>query len=213
MAKIRALSPEQAKRTLVQRLSPLTDRLRQIPVNMGTRPIRCFLVWTRWSGQEAGSGTESVFHKTEILPTPRVRSLDRISITLFAAGTLPVGSVVVDLISASLFTTDNLLGHAIPGMNPAKRNNGNAPLPDPGAAALGELPVPGTEFDRILEPMDFYWELVEDGRGDNPAWRSKFRPASIPHRDACCIHHTLILERVGQDNLRNGQSAIGLGVR
>jgi hypothetical protein len=175
------LTPDQAKRTLAQRLGTLGDNLRQLATNFGVRPYRCFLVWTHWGGAERGEGMEREVKRIEVLPTPRVTSLDNLSFSFFHAGTLPVGSVRVDRISVVRFSYDILTGKM----------------------------VPTPHEDHIPEPYDFFWEIIEDGRGDNPALRSKFRVMSYPVRRAGKLDWTLMLERVSEDNNRYGQSQIG----
>lgn len=193
MPKIRPLSPEKAANTLAHRLARKADRLRQLAVNVGVRPYRVFLTWTYWdAGTERGEGDEKLYRRIEILPTPRVTSLDSVSFSIFHAGTLPVGSVKVDRISASAFTEDMLLGKAFP----------DDPLPF--GEKLGEKHIP--------EPYEFFYEIVEDGRGDNPAKRNRFRPLNRPFRRAGKLDFTIMLERSGQDRTRDDKSAVGTGL-
>ena len=48
------------------------DDIRQLAADVGARPYRVFLVRTRWSGRERGSGVESVISEDEVIPTPKV---------------------------------------------------------------------------------------------------------------------------------------------
>jgi hypothetical protein len=141
---------------------------------------------------ERGEGNELIYARLEILPTPRVTSLDRLSFSLYHAGTIPVGSVKVDRISVVQFTEDVLLGKALP----------NNPLP------FGE----SEQEKHIPQPYEFFWEIVEDGRGDNPPKRQRFRPMNKPERRAGKLDYTIMLERVSQDRTRDDQSSIGLGL-
>jgi hypothetical protein len=195
MAKIRALTPEQAKRTLVNRFGRRADRLRQIATNKGVRPYRVFLTWTKWgvtSEDERGDGKEVLVRQIEILPTPRVRSLDNLSFSIQHAGVIPVGSLRVDRISIHRFTEDVLLGVAYP----------DDPLP------FGE----DAREKHIPQPYEFFYEVVEDGRGDNPPKRRRFRPMNTPHREAGGVHWTIMLERVSQDRTRDNKSGMGTGL-
>jgi hypothetical protein len=192
VARIRPLSPEQAKRTLANKLGPLGDRIRQLATNFGVRPYRCYLTWTKWTGLERGEGTENLYRRIEILPTPRVTSLDSLSFSLAHAGVIPAGSFRLDRISVATFTEDILLGRAFP----------DNPLP------FGESP----QEKHIPEPFEFFYEIQEDGRGDNPAKRSRFRPMNRPMRRAGKLDWTLMLERVSIDRTRLDQSAIGTGL-
>jgi hypothetical protein len=183
MPKIRPLTPGQAGKTLAHKLGVgLVPRLRQLATNFGIRPYRCFLVWGKWTGEERGEGFDVELLRMEILPTPKVENLDALTFSLVNAGTLPVGSVRVSQIS-SYFTYDQLKG----------------------------LMVPVQHEDQVPEPYEFYWEVVEDGRGDNPPVRAKFRPASVPFRRAGKPDWTVILERISEDNLRSGANATGTG--
>jgi hypothetical protein len=192
--RIRALSPHEARRTLANRLGPLGDRLRQIATNLGVRPYRVFLTWTVWQGGgpvERGEGTEKLLQRIEILPTPRVQSLDSLSFSLAHAGVIPIGSFRVDRITERL-TEDVLLGKAFPWN----------PLP------FGESP----QEKHIPEPYEFFWEVWEDGRGDDPPKHSRFRPMNRPMRRAGKLDWTIMLERASIDRTRLDQSAIGTGL-
>jgi hypothetical protein len=177
MPRIGPLTPAQAKATLAQRLGRVADNVRQIATILGARPYRVFLVWTKWSGQERGEGQEAEIRRVEILPTPRVANLDAITFSLYHAGTLPVGSVKVDRISVVSFSSDLLTGNY----------------------------VPAEHEDFIPEPYEFMYEVVEDGRGDNPPTRSRFRLLSFPFRRATQVDWTIMLERVGEDRNRYAQ--------
>jgi hypothetical protein len=192
MSRIRALSPERARRTLANRLAPVGDRVRQIATRLGVRPYRVFLTWTQWTGPERGEGTENLYARLEILPTPRVQSLDKLAFSLYHAGTITVGSVQVDRISLVQFTEDVLRGKSFP----------NNPLP------FGENP----QEKHIPQPYEFFWEIVEDGRGDDPPKRERFRLMNRPMRQAGKLQWVCWLERTSLDRTRQDQSAIGLGL-
>jgi hypothetical protein len=166
------------KRTLVQRFVRVADNLRQLNTQFGARPYRTFLVWTKWSGGARGQGDEQVLLELELLPTPKVMSMDGVAFSIFHAGTLPVGSVKLTEVSMA-YTNDQLTGHLVPG--------------------LGHV-------DQIPSPYDFFYEVREDGRGDNPPQRLKFRLLNFPTMDAENVQWTLMLERVSEDRGRDGQS-------
>jgi|HubBroStandDraft_4_1064222.scaffolds.fasta_scaffold128350_3 hypothetical protein len=199
--KPRALDPHQARESLAHRLAPRVDRLRQRVVRAGLRPYRVALVWTRWAGQERGEGQERPLGRIEILPSPKVTSLDNVAYRLFSGGTLPVGSVRITEISA-LYTSDQLRGLAVPTPEFIARND----PPRPESAAC----LPPRLDDRGLpDPLDFYWEVWEDGRGDDPAERMKFRLMAVPMRMAGGVQWAALLERVSVDALRDGTSVSG----
>lgn len=170
MPRIRSLTPQQAKRTLAHRLGGRIDRIRQIATNLGIRPYKVFLTWVSWSGEDRGSGTETLFKRQEILPVPRVTNIETQSLTPFSAGVLPIGQIRLDLISVVSYTEDQLSG----------RLSGQ---------------------DDIPANLDFFYEIVEDGRGDNPAYRHKFRLATQPYRKAGGVYFIVMLERIGGSDL------------
>lgn len=170
MPKPRPLSPQEAKRTLVARLGLTADRVRQIATNLGARPYRVFLLWTRATGEERGEGTDVVMKRIEILPTPVVESLEAITRGPFAGGAYPVGSMRLREVSTS-FDATTLTG---------KR------LPD------------GTRVDAIPEPWDFWYEILEDGRHELDPEPMKFRLLAPPVNDAENLQWVIGLERVEQ---------------
>jgi hypothetical protein len=178
MPRIRSLTALQAKATLAHRLARVGDAVRQLNTTLGIRPYRCFLTHTRWTGTERGEGEELLVRQVEILPTPRVDSLDKVAFSLFAAGTLPVGSIQVSEISAGSFTEDELTGQMVPVPN--------------------EDEVPG--------PYVFFYEVVEDGRGDPNPVRNRFRLLTKPFRRAGKLDFTVMLEREDYDRDRANRS-------
>lgn len=170
------LTPTQAKKTLAAKFGPKIDRIRQLATKLGVRPYRVFLVWEQSSGSERGSGVETEVQRIEILPTPKVDSLDAVMMDPRFAGSLPVGSIRVSRVSSS-FTEDLLRG---------KRDHRSIP-----------------------DDISFFYEVVEDGRGDDLPVRMKYRLASTPVRRAGKVDWLLILERISEDNSRTGQSQLG----
>lgn len=199
MPKPRPLSPTEAAHTLAHRLGPRVDRVRQIATKLGIRPYHVFLVWEKWSGEERGEGDENVIARLELLPTPKVESIDAISLRLYSAGVLPVGSIRVRRIS-TLYTQDQLTGLVIPTQAFLKKNN------PPTLTSASSLPA---HKDHVDEPYEFFWLIQEDGRGDNPPLQWKYRISSTPYRKAGGVHWEVILERISEDNDRMGRSQIG----
>ena len=192
MARIRPLTPREAVNTFTNRIGRVADSSRQLATNLGLRSYRCFLTWTRWTGEERGEGREELFARVEILPTPRVLSIDSTSFSLFHGGTMPEGSLRVERISVCRFTEDILLGKALP----------HEDLP------FGE----SAKEKHVPQPFEFFWEVVEDGRGDCPAKRARFRPMNRPFRRAGSVDWTIVLERTSMDRTRDDESAIGTGL-
>lgn len=196
MPKPRPLTPEQARRSFANRFAPRADRLRQIAVKFGVRPYRVALVWTKWGGPERGRGREIEIGRTEILPTPLVRGLDNVQRMFFSGGLLPVGSIRVTEISA-LFTQDQLTGLAVP------RDACDAEsLTPPRLDEAKRLQRPSVQS--LPEPLDFFWEVFEDGRGDNPSDKTRYRLSAWPMRNAEQVSWECLLERVSNDPNRDG---------
>jgi hypothetical protein len=237
----------------------IADNLRQIATDKGIRPYRVFLTWTRWTGVERGQGDEVLIRRAEILPTPRVTSIDNQTNAAMHAGVMPVGSLRVDRISVVSFTRDVLMGKAFPGdavtvHDPALPQGeacsypgipGRVPVggaagagirpPDPGPdmpplpsgqamvvvqgatrpVVYSPDPLPFGEDRRekhIPEPVDFYYEVVEDGRHDSPAKRMRFVPMGEPALRAGMVDWTITIERSSSDRTRQDKSAIGEGI-
>lgn len=203
MAKpIRPLAPGEARRTLAHRFSRRADRLRQLSTRFGLRSDRVFLVWTEYTGERRGEGDERVIARLEILPTPRVSDQTSVQFAPFSAGVLPVGSVIVDRISAQ-FTEDVLMGKRIP---------------DEAIPSGADIP----------QPHDFFYEIISDDRdqydpagcgpvneqmtlrrGGSVLPRARFRIAGQPERNEGGVEFKVALERISEDFNYDGSSNIG----
>jgi hypothetical protein len=173
----------------------LADSIRQIATNLGARPHRVFLNWTQWTGEERGDGNEILLLRREVLPTPRVDNLDAVTFSVFHAGTIPAGSVKVTEISLATFTEDQLRG--LDSTDPA---TGKQVVP---TAAVN------LDGGGLLEPYDFFFEVVEDGRGDPKPERMRYRLLSKPFRRATKLDWLIMLERSSQDRTRGDRSVFG----
>jgi len=177
----RLLTPGEAKGSLAQRLIPLVDRLRfRTSVRLGLRPYNVFLVWGKWTGSERGEGASKEVRRVAIVPAPKIDDLSAITLDPRSGGVLPSGSIRVSRISGA-FTRDELVG----------------------------LWVPEQNEDSIPEPYEFYWEVVEDGRGDALPQRQKFRIMAAPQRRPGQVDWSVMLERVSEDNGRDGKPQTG----
>lgn len=191
MPKPRPLRPEEARRTLAHRLGTRVDRVRQLSTRFGLRPYRVFLTWTKAEGALVGRGDEAVITRVEILPTPRVTDMSALARRPWSVGILPEGTVRVDRVSV-LFTADNLSGLVIPD--------------DPPRRVPGGQRVSGTALVPKTDPqVDFFYEIVEDGRGDELPRRDRFRLFGQPYRDAGSISWTILLEAASDPTDRAGQ--------
>jgi len=192
-------SPQAAKHTLANRFTRLADRVRQLNTRFGLRSRRVFLVWTKWTGAVRGEGNEKVINVVELLPTPKVSDLTAISRNVMAQGTVPTGSIRVEQISAGAFTEDQLRGLTIPGISPMAPNG-----------TIG-APVNPVGLNRNSNPrIDFWYEVVEDGRGDNPAFRQRYRLLNGPTRQEGRLQWVVGLERASEERDRLGIPQIDL---
>ena len=179
MPRPRPLNPFEAHRTLANRLTGQVDRLRQFSTKFGLRPYRVFLVWTRFDGEERGEGTERLLAKVEILPTPKVGELTSLQNLGFSAGSLSTGSLRVDNISSG-FTLAQLTGLQVPGQ--------------------------GQQADMPAD-VDFFYELVEDGRGGDRPVPLRMRLAAQPVRLPGNVSWTVVLEKQEEALQADGRPA------
>lgn len=199
----RPLTPGLARRSLAQRTAGIADRVRQrVSVHLGMRPYRVFLTWTKSgasSRSERGDGHTDVLERVEILPIPRVQDLTAINARSWSVGTVPEGSIRVDRVSAATFTEDVLRGLRIPKLV------GQGP-PHQGFDSRG----PGGD-QQFARWADFFYEVVEDGRGDDPAYRRRFRLLGDPFRDVDGQQWVVLLQRADRDMKRDGTPPDGGG--
>lgn len=231
-SRIGPLTAHQARTSLAHRLTARVDRLRQRLTSAGLRSDRVFLVWTTFSGAHRGEGEETEVARVELLPTPRVSDMTAVNFNPFSAGILPNGVIRVDRVSGRM-TEDQLRGLAIPlgadgAPPPATCAGGVQPHPsdttpsgDSGELVNNGIPILSTYclLDQSIigpggalcfeEPNDFFYEVVADGRGDDPAGRLKFRLFSNPWRNEGGFEWVLMLERVSEDRNVEGASLLG----
>lgn len=196
----RLLTATEASQTLVARLGPTVNRLRQRLTNFGLRPYEVYLVWTRWTGPERGEGSEVILKRVPILPSPKVEDLTSVSLQFYSGGTLPVGSVRVTEIPPTMAqdTLSGLTVPADPAASFASQAAGRGPV-DPSKASLAA--------GEVVDPYEFFWEIVDDGRSNEGRLpvRRRFRPLSKPFRRAEQFDWAIVLERVSEDMKPNGQ--------
>jgi hypothetical protein len=167
--------------------------LRQLATRFGIRSTRVFLVWTRWTGEYRGEGDEYEVARVEMLPAPKVSPDTAVQGQPYSAGKLPVGMLTVNLISLR-FTREMLQGRVMPS-----NNEGANKVVAPKRAS----------DDARDEPVDFFWELVEDGRGDTPPLRDRYRVLGEPSRDEGNVCWVATIERASEDHTRSGNTKIG----
>jgi len=100
---------------------------------------------------------------------------------------------LVDQISAGAYTIDQLRGLEIPGI-----------MPEAPRASRGEY-VEGTAEDPKTDPqIDFYYELVEDRRGDPEVDYDRYRLLGGPDRKEGSLYFSVNIERASEDDDRQG---------
>lgn len=174
------LPPSRVSHTLLARLSApggVVDRARQRATDIGARPYRVFVVWERFSGEHRGEGQELLIARHELLPTPMV-DFGGLNRQWFLIGVWPTGTARVTEVAPS-YTQDELEGRVMPGGHAVPRKDG--------------------------ERVSFFYEVVQDGRGDDPAARARFRLGNVPSFEADNAQWSLTLERTSGDLGRNGQ--------
>lgn len=186
MPKIRPLTPGEARNTIAHRFAKVADKLRQLNTNFGIRPYRVFLVWQLWNGSERYEGDPVQTIECELLPTPLVATLDAVALDPRSAGVLPMGMMRLSEVSVDRYTRDRLRGIDIPGLG---------------------------RFEHIPQLWSFFYEVREDGRGDCPPWRMKYKLANEPHRMADNMMWQFGIERISEDRERDGRSAYLSGDR
>lgn len=188
--KIKPLTPREGRRSILNRIGHVVDKARQVgEVRVGLRSRRVFLVWTLWSGAERGAGDEVEFRRMELLPTPRTTGIDAVARQSFSAGVLPEGSIRVELVSVR-YTEEQLRGKVLP---PA-----------------GECAEP-TVWDPAPANGSFFYELVEDGRGDELPSRQRYRLGSQVWRREGRVSWSFTLERASEDATPEGPSRFAPG--
>lgn len=152
--RVRALRGNEAGRSLVARLVPIADRLRQFYTQFGLRPYRVFIVHVVWAGGQKGAGNPIEISRREVLPTPRVRDMAGTNEVLRATGLSEEGGINVDQISAK-YSEDDLMGRTLD-------------LQDP------ELRLTSTSG------ADFFWEVVENRVVEPTGFRRRYVPSAAP---------------------------------
>jgi len=197
--------PNAARNTLAHRKGLLADRLRQKYTTFGLRSKRVFLVWSRWTGEERGEGDEEVIARVELLPTPRTSDVSGVSYRSYGIGVFPEGSIRVDQVSIVAYTEDMLRGLRIPEDRARPCGSGCGP-----ARPLNAEPVNAIESEVLSDPrVDFWYEVVEDGRGDSTPARRRYRLLGMPNRDEQRFQWTLNLERADESLNRSGEPTPG----
>lgn len=165
------------------------------------------MVWSRWSGARRGEGHETILYRVELLPTPRVQNLNAINMRSWSAGKLPEGSIRIDQISCGSYTEDQLRGLAVPAQLVRESGHEDTTKPLNSSGKQHSIPVELQGEDLVDDPkIDFFWEVVEDRRGDEKPKRQRFRLMGLPNRKPGMFHWSVVLERASKDTGRNART-------
>src|SRR6266704_2908723 len=93
------LTGDGISRTLVRKLVPTVDKLRDLNTKFGVRPYVVHVIRTRWTGGERGIGQEVVVQDVALLPTPKVTDLTGLTLQIQQIGAIEAGSVRVSEMS------------------------------------------------------------------------------------------------------------------
>jgi hypothetical protein len=126
-----------------------------------------------------------------------VTDLTGLTARQWSVGVVPEGSIRLDRVSCAAYTEDELRGLKIPTFVGL----------DSQPPSLREHGGPGGEV-QFSPTTDFFYEIVEDGRGDDPAARRRFRLLGQPYRAAGRVEWVVALQRADRDNQRNGRPPV-----
>lgn len=183
----KALTPFQARSTLVHRFGRRVDRLRQIPVKFGLRPYRTFLVWFRWSGLSVGEGDLDEIARVEILPTPELIQAN--TYLFMDVGRASEGTMKLLKVSPRL-AERLLLGdlYMVLGGNSGSGSGGAEDCP-----ASNDV---GFTVDAQGHPLEFYYMAHEDGRSQGEILERWYRLQGQPYRVAGRLSWNVELMRI-----------------
>lgn len=172
--------PQLEPRTLVGRLVPVADRLRNLLTKTGVRVYRVWFVHAAWTGAKRGVGQLVINSRLEIVPMPRVRDLNAVRRNLLPAGLTEEGDIIIDQISAR-YTEDDLTGRTPDNIDPS---------------------VPRTSKPNV----EFWYEVQENRPSTPPPMIRRFSPpVAAPMLSRGGLAWTMILTKQGEDRGRRGE--------
>ena len=115
--KFTSMSGSDLQQSLIGKLRPVADNIRDLATRVGLRPYQVFIIQTRWAGDYRGDGVDEVISTLELLPTPKVEDLGSLNERVGPVGVEEVGNVLITGISAS-YTEDELRGWTAEGIPP-----------------------------------------------------------------------------------------------
>lgn len=176
---VESVDGRQLDHQLARQLVPVVDQIRQLATDFGTRPYRVFLVHASWSGQVRGIGQSREVSRTELIPTPKIQSMDSTTQQVSAFGRTEEGSIRLSEISAR-YSEDDLLGKTPDMVRP-------------------DLPKTNARN------FEFFYEVIQTHAGvDRPA-RRRYIPETVPDLKASSCQWTISLTKQEQDRTRDGR--------
>jgi hypothetical protein len=163
---------------LTRQLVPVVDQIRQLAADFGARPYRIFLVHMGWSGNVRGIGLARELARTELIPTPKIQSMDQTTQQVTPFGRSEEGGLRLTEISAR-YSEDDLLGKT----------------PD-----MVKPDLPKTN----LRNTEFFYEVVQYHTAGQPS-RRRYIPESVPDLRATSCQWTINLTKQEQDRTRDGR--------
>ena len=158
----------QYEKTLVGRLIPCVDHLRDLLTQAGLRPYIVRWIRTKWSMGERGLGTEEVALSTDVLPTPKVLSLEGLDNVTTLVGSDEFGTLRIEKISGR-FTEDDLMGRGPTGEGIDYDTNFYWEIEYPNAD--GSFPGIRRRFEvsgtPVFKPGSFEWVVSLVRAGEN----------------------------------------------
>lgn len=113
--KFTVLSGEKLAKSFASSLISAADSIRDLYVQFGLRTYLVSIIRTGWTGGKRGMGVEYVKEEIEVLPTPRLSTLDSVTEILQPVGLDEIGYVMLSEISGR-YTEDELLGRIKDGI-------------------------------------------------------------------------------------------------
>jgi hypothetical protein len=175
---VRSLRDGEYAKTLIPKLVPVVDRIRQLSTNFGLMPYRVFLVHLSWGGMRVGEGQPYEIGRVEILPTPEVGDLNATSEVLRPLGLSEEGSLSISQISAK-YTEDDLMGRTPDLTNPA---------------------LPST----TSRNTEFFYEVVESRPSSPRSTRRRYVPSSVPALSRDGFQWRVTLTKQDYNRVREG---------
>ncbi len=165
--------------SLVQKLIPTVDKIRQLRTFFGMANYAVSLVHIKWSGTQIGEGVEQEISRTQILPNPVILDMTTTQEVMRSFGLTEEGTLVIDQISIK-YSEDDLMGRT----------------PDMISPTLPRTNQANTQF---------FWEVVELRKQNPSPIPRRYVPVAVPNLDKSGFAWKVALVKQTQDRSRNRQ--------